>query len=172
MTSEAMQPLDREGLTAKFEEWIEFIGRAHHGSNPRVNDTVAFTPLRKPLAEATVAVLSTAGVHVDDQPAFHTETVAGDHSHRLIPDDADLAALRFSHTHYDTASAEVDANVVFPLDRVHELVEQRRLGAAAPFHVGMMGFNPDPTGVADTLAPEVAQLLVDAEVDVALLVPG
>ena len=119
-----------------------------------------------------MALLSTAGVHLDDQPAFNTATVEGDHGHRIIPDDVDLSRLVFNHTHYDTSSAEQDPNVVMPIDRLHELVEGGRIGSSAPFHIGMMGFNPDPSGVADQLAPAVADLLVEADVDVALLVPG
>ena len=117
-------PLDREGLTEKYEEWVAFIERLHHGSNPRRNDPIPFTPLAKPLSECRMALLSTAGVHLDDQPAFNTATVEGDHGHRIIPDDVDLSRLVFSHTHYDTSSAEQDPNVVMPIDRLHELVER------------------------------------------------
>jgi D-proline reductase (dithiol) PrdB len=84
----------------------------------------------------------------------------------------DLSRLRFTHTHYDTSSAQQDPNVVFPLHRLHELVEQGRIGSSSPVHIGMMGFNPDPTGVADEMAPAVAGILLEAEVDVAILVPG
>ncbi len=36
----------------------------------------------------------------------------------------------------------------------------------------MMGFNPDPGPIQDELGPAVVDVLRDAEVDVALLVPG
>jgi hypothetical protein len=36
----------------------------------------------------------------------------------------------------------------------------------------MMGFNPDPTAVVDNTAPAVAEILLDEEVDVVVLVPG
>ena len=35
-----------------------------------------------------------------------------------------------------------------------------------------MGFNPDPTRIADETAPEVATMLAEAAVDVVLLIPG
>lgn len=167
-----VQPIDRTGLGEKYAEWIEFIEASHHGSNPRVNREVAFTPLDTPLSQSTVALLTTSGAHLDDQDPFNTATVEGDHGHRIIPDDVDLGRLRFSHTHYDTSSAEKDPNVVLPIDRLHELVDRGRVGAVATFHVGMMGFNPDPTGVAEELAPAVVDLLTDVDVDVAILVPG
>lgn len=167
-----LQPIDIEGLQEKYDAWIPFVERSHHGSNPRINETVAFTPLAKPLEESRVALLTTAGAHLADQTPFHVETSAGDHTYRLLPDDLDPSQLRFTHTHYDTASAEEDPNCVLPIDRLHELVERGRIGSASPVHIGMMGFNPDPSPVQDVLAPQVAEILNDAEVDVALIVPG
>ena len=167
-----LQPIDPDGLQEKFDGWIEFVARGHDGSNPRINESRAFTPLEKPLAESRLALLTTAGAHLADQAPFHVETTAGDHTYRLLPDDLDTSRLRFTHTHYDTASASEDPNCVLPIDRLHELVDAGRIGEASPVHVGMMGFNPDPSPVQDVLAPQVVEVLHDAEVDVALVVPG
>ena len=167
-----LEPIDPAGLQEKFDAWIEFVAKGHHGSNPRVNETMAFTPLTKPLAESRMALLTTAGAHLADQEPFHVETTAGDHTFRLLPDDLDTSRLRFTHTHYDTASASDDPNSVLPIDRLHELVDAGRVGEASPVHIGMMGFNPDPSPVQDVLAPQVVEVLHDAEVDVALIVPG
>ena len=73
-----LTPVDTTGLAEAFDDWIEFIATSHHGSNSRVNPGDAFTPLSKPLAESKVALLTTAGAHLDDQEPFHVETVAGD----------------------------------------------------------------------------------------------
>jgi D-proline reductase (dithiol) PrdB len=167
-----MEQLDTTGLGEKYDEWVAFIAKTHHGSNPRRNDPVPFARPTKPLSECRVALLTTAGAHLDDQTPFHVETVAGDPTHRNIPDDVDLGRIRFTHTHYDTSSAEQDPNVVLPIDRLHELVERGRVGAASPVHVGMMGFNPDAAPLVDSLGPSVVDLLTSAEVDVALMVPG
>jgi D-proline reductase (dithiol) PrdB len=164
--------LHLEDHADKFEAWVEFIGKNHHAANHRGVATQEFTPLAQPLADSTVALVSSAGVHLDDQEPFHVETVAGDSTHRIIPDDVDTGRLRFTHTHYDTASAEQDPNVVFPIDRLHEAVEAGRVGAASPVHIGMMGFNPDPSAIADRTAPTVVQTLREAEVDVVVMVPG
>jgi hypothetical protein len=167
-----LTPIDDTGLQDKFDTWLQFISDAHHAANHRFIDAPAFTALTKPLAESRIALLTTAGAHLDDQPAFHVATHAGDQSFRVLPDDLDMSRLRFTHTHYDTAPASEDPNVVFPLDRVHELVEGGRIGSTSPEHFGMMGFNPDPTDVADVLAPAIVERLHGHEVDVALLVPG
>jgi len=164
--------VDPEGQQELFDTWINFVDENHHGSNSRINDDAPFTTLKKPLSESTMALVTTAGAHLDDQTPFHVETTAGDAGYRLIPHDVDQSRLRFTHTHYDTSSAEVDSNVVLPIDRLDEAVSDGRIGAAAPFHFGMMGFNPDPTEIADVSGPAVAELMAEAGVDVAMMVPG
>lgn len=165
-------PIDREALLPAYERWVEFIAANHDGAHHRTNDTPDFTPLRKPLDESRLALVTTAGAHLDTQEPFHVATTAGDAGYRLIPDDVDPARLRFTHTHYDTSSAEKDPNVVLPLDVVHEAVETGRLASASDVHIGMMGFNPDPRALVESTAPEVAGILQDHAVDVVLLVPG
>ena len=164
--------LDPEDFRDQYTKWVQFVADNHHGANNRVNADQAFTPLQKPLAEARVALVTSAGVHLADQEPFHTATIAGDATFRVIPNDVDFSTVRFAHTHYDTASAEQDLNVVLPITRLAELVERGRVGAASPIHIGMMGFNPDPSTIADTTGPEVAAALTDADVDVAIFAPG
>jgi len=166
------RPLDPTEYGAKFDKWIDYITTHHHAANHRGVEGSPFQRLEKPLSDCRVALVGSAGVHLDDQEPFHVETVAGDSSLRVIPDDVDTGRLRFTHTHYDTASAERDANVVFPLDRLHEAAEEGRIGSTCGFHVGLMGFNPDPTGIADDTAPRIVELLAGEDVDVVLLVPG
>lgn len=164
--------LDPAEFDGQLDAWVAKLPAMHDGANHRVNPETSFTPLRRPLNEATVALVSTAGVHLDDQVPFDVSTTAGDPTFRIIPDDVDYTRLRFTHTHYDTAPAKEDFNTVFPLERLHEFVEEGRLGSTSSIHVGLMGFNPDPTKIADEAAPEVAKLLVEAGVDVAVLGPG
>ena len=73
----------------KFHAWVEMLSTLHDGANNRVNAETSFTQLRRPLNQATVALVSTAGVHVDDQVPFDVSSTAGDPSFRLIPDDVD-----------------------------------------------------------------------------------
>jgi D-proline reductase (dithiol) PrdB len=164
--------LDPADFTEQYDRWVEFIAKNHHGSDPRVPETQNFTPLGRPLSESKVALVGSAGVHLDEQEPFHVETVAGDPSYRLLPDDIDPGRLRFTHTHYDTTSAQADSNVVFPLDRLHEAVADGRIGETSSVHIGMMGFNPDPTPIAEETAPAVAEVLNEEGVDVVVMVPG
>jgi D-proline reductase (dithiol) PrdB len=166
------QPLDPSAYADKYDKWIELITHNHQATNPRVVETQEFTRLAKPLSESKVALVGSAGVHLDDQEPFHVETVAGDASYRLLPDDLEPGRLRFTHTHYDTTSAQADPNVVFPIDRLHEAVAEGRIGATSSVHIGMMGFNPNPVPIAEDTAPAVAEVLSNEAVDVVVLVPG
>ncbi len=170
--AEVWTAIDGTALRSEHERWIEFITANHDGANHRTNEVAAFTPLVKPLAESRLALVTTAGAHLDSQEPFHVATTAGDAGFRIIPDDVDPARLRFTHTHYDTSSAEKDPNVVLPLDVLHEAVAAGRLGGSSDVHVGMMGFNPDPSALADSTAPAVAALLKEHGVDAVVLVPG
>lgn len=166
------EPLDPSAYEGKYEKWLELISHNHHASNPLIVETQQFSPLAKPLSESKVALVGSAGVHLDDQTPFHVETVAGDPTYRLLPDDLDPTRLRFTHTHYDTSSAQADPNVVFPIDRLHEAVAEGRIGSTSSVHVGMMGFNPNPVPIAEECAPAITQVLASEGVDVVVLVPG
>lgn len=166
------KPIDPSAYQGKYEKWIELITENHHATNPRVVEVQEFTPLSKPLAEAKVAIVGSAGVHLDDQAPFNVETIAGDPTFRLLPDDLDPSRLRFTHTHYDTSSAVADPNVVFPIERLHEAVGEGRIGSTSSVHIGMMGFNPNPGPIADETAPAVRDVLAGEGVDVVVLVPG
>ncbi len=174
MSSVFGQPrrLDPTEFEGKFDTWIDYITTHHHASNHREVADSSLTPLGKPLAESRLALVCSAGAHLDDQEPFDVETVAGDQSLRIIPDGVDTERLRFTHTHYDTTSAEKDPNVVFPLDRLHEAVASGRIGSTCGIHIGLMGFNPDPTDIADRTAPAIVDHLVGEDVDVVMMVPG
>ncbi len=135
-------PLDPADHAEGYRKWVEYIAHNHHAANPLTVETQQFTPLAKPLAESRVALVSSAGVHLDDQEPFHIATVAGDPSFRVLADDLDPGRLRFTHTHYDTKSAEADPNVVFPIDRLHEAVARRPHRLRLPGARGDDGVQP------------------------------
>jgi D-proline reductase (dithiol) PrdB len=136
-------------------------------------DPVPCAPLRKPLSDATLALVSTAGMVLPEQPPFDDTIRGGDTSWRVIPRDADVATLIESHRSesFDHAGIRADANLGFPLDRLRELARDGVIGALAPRHLSFMGSITAPGRLIKRSAPEAAQLLVDDGVDVALLVP-
>ena len=81
----------------------------------------------KPLADSTIALITTAGLHRRDDAPF----AAGAIDYRLIPGDVDFADLVSSHVsvNWDRSALEQDANVVLPLERLRELAAAGEIGA-------------------------------------------
>lgn len=121
----------------------------------------------KPLAECKVAIISTAGLHRREDSPF----VPGAGDYRVIPDDADMNDLVMSHvsTNFDRTGFFQDVNTSFPVDRLHELVDEGVIGSAASRHYSFMGATP-PTAM-EPVARDLAGLLKQDQVDAVLLVP-
>lgn len=76
----------------------------------------------RPVKDAVVALVSTAGVHLESDRPFDMTGPEGDPSFREIPGDVDPRRLTITHKYYDHAAADRDINVVLPLERLRELV--------------------------------------------------
>ncbi|HEU5384036.1 MAG TPA: hypothetical protein VFV38_52240, partial [Ktedonobacteraceae bacterium] len=65
---------------------------------PRPGDPVAqaMTPLRKPLRDCTVALVTTAGLSLPDQPPFDLTNKNGDPSFREFPADISPSLLEMN----------------------------------------------------------------------------
>ena len=123
----------------------------------------------KPLAEARVAIVTTAGLRTDGQ--LHWQ--AGDEGYHVLPGDARDLGLAHLAPNFDRSGYIADPNVVFPVDRLRELEARGRIGSVAERHFSFMGGQPDhqlSTMRLDT-GPAVARLLGEDGVDVVLLTP-
>jgi len=123
---------------------------------------------RRRLSASRVALVTTSGIHRRSDPPFRP----GVAEYRLLPDDLDPAELVMTHmsSNFDRSAFAEDPNVVFPLDRLHELVEEGEVGSAARWHYGFMGAIPNPL-LLEEVGEEVGRLLAGDGVDVALLIP-
>ena len=132
-------------------------------------DVPPWTPLKAPLSECKIALLSTGGVHTIDQEPFHSRD---DTSYREIPRDVAFKDLQVTHFGYLTGDATADPNCVFPLERMRELAADGIIGELADPAYSMMGGIYSSRRVRDQLAPAIVNMLVEREVDVLLLVPA
>src|ERR1700730_6778312 len=85
---------------------------------PRPDNPVITTPLRKPLAECTVALVTTAGLELPSQPPFDTTIKMGDSSFREISSDVALGLLEMHQRSwaFDHRGVLQDRNLALPLD--------------------------------------------------------
>lgn len=132
-----------------------------------------WTALRRPLGECRVALISSAGATLPDQAPFDHDIRGGDPTFRVLPADAPVTSLRDGHRSwaFDHSGVQADPNLGFPLDRLHELARDRRIGEVAPRHLSCMGSLTSTRRLVRETAPAAVQTLVDDGVDLALLVP-
>lgn len=136
-------------------------------------DPVPWTPLRKPLAECRLALVSSAGFVLPTQAPFDESIRGGDPSFRDIPSSADVKMLVDTHRSdaFDHSGLRQDPNVAFPIDRVRELVDSGRIGSVNRRHLSFMGSITAPGRLVRDTVPVAARGFVDDGVDIALLVP-
>lgn len=158
------------GELAEFSLPVRVFLRAYRW---RRIDPVPWAAPRRPLAEARVALVTSAALVLPGQEPFDDAVRGGDTSYRVLPGDLDVSRLRETHRSesFDHAGVRADANLGFPLDRLRELATRGRIGEVAPRHLSFMGSITAPGRLMRRSAPEAARLLVEDEVDVALLVP-
>ncbi len=140
--------------------------QARADSMPRIEPGEWITP--KPLADSTVAIVSTAGLHLRTDAPF----TLGALDYRVVPGDADWADVVLSHvsTNFDRSAFQQDPNISFPMDRLREMADDGEIGGVSPRHYSFMGAMPAPQLFEDT-GTEVGRMLAADGVDVALLVP-
>ena len=128
-----------------------------------------FVRPEKPLKESRLALVTTGGVHLPEQPRFDIDDPAGDCSYREIPTSAD--GLTWTHAYYRPDEGS-DLDAVFPLQALRGLVRDGAIGELSGRHFSFMGAIHDPTPLVEKTALEVAGKLVEDHVDIVLLTPS
>lgn len=136
-------------------------------------DPVPWAPPRKPLSQSRLALVSSAGFVLPDQPHFDGSIRGGDPSFRDIPSKTDPRTLVETHRSesFDHTGLQRDPNVAFPIERVQELAATGRIGSVNHRHLSCMGSITAVGRLIRDTAPPAARLLVEDGVDVAVLVP-
>lgn len=138
-----------------------------------VIDPMPCAKLKRPLNEARIALVTTAGLKMPEQPDFDHSIKMGDTSLREIPNTVDVRTLIESHRSYsfDHSGVQADANLVFPLDRFRELEPQGEVGQLNHRHFSFMGSIVGPRKLIEETAPQVARSLREDGVDAVFLTP-
>ena len=137
---------------------------------------IPWTPLKKPLAETTVALMTSAGINTHDDPPFDMERerhepLWGDPSYRRIPVIATPADIDVNHLHVNTGYIKKDINVVLPINRFQTFEADGTIGALAPTAYSYYGFQMDPGVLVNETMPQVAADMKAEGVEAALLTP-
>lgn len=129
-------------------------------------ETTAFTT-PPPLAEATVAVVTTASLHHPDQDDFEVM----DTGYRVLDGSRRDYVTGHWSPNFDGVGYAADMNTVIPLDRLDELADRGVIGRVADQHLAYAGNQFDLAAVRMDSAPAGAKFLRQQGVDVVLLTP-
>ena len=137
-------------------------------------DQSPWTALTKDLDQCRLALITTGGVHLKSQPPFDMLDPAGDPSYREIPADIPAGELAITHNYYDHSDADKDVNIVFPIERVNDLMRTEDIGSVNARHFAFMGHitGPHLKTLIDETAPRVAAELKKDKVDIVILTPA
>ena len=129
----------------------------------------AFQPLRKPLSESRLGVLSTSGAYVVGQVAYYYKD---DTSIRAIPNDTPTGQIHFSHiTENYLENPRRDPNCIIPIDTLRAAEADGAIGELAPQLFSCMGGVYSQRRVHEEMIPALYEGFRSQAVDVALLVP-
>ncbi len=136
-------------------------------------EDVPIVRLKKPLADCTVALVSTSDVAVREEEGGvqkgHEATLVG--NVYSIPSDTPEDRLYSHSEHYDRNATHLDdVNAYFPITRLHELAVQGKIGrVAARTHGVYTAYSHRKTLTID--APEVLKRCREDGVDAVVLTP-
>lgn len=134
---------------------------------PEFDTTAWVTP--PPLAEATVAICTTAGLRVEGDEGWSPDI---DPSYRLLPSEARNLQLAHWSPNFDRVGIAADLNVAYPADRLDEMAADGVIGAVGSHHVSFVGNQDDTVSkIRLDTGPRAAAELKSKGIDVVLLTP-
>jgi D-proline reductase (dithiol) PrdB len=136
-------------------------------------DPVPWSPLKKPLQDCRLALISSAGLVGADQEPFEKNIRIGDTGIREISSDVHAATLRDAHRSkaFDHSGIRRDPNLAFPADRLREMADAGFIGSLNHRFFSLMGSVTAPDQLTRHTIPPIVSRLVEDQVDIALLIP-
>ena len=151
-------------ITARYDSLGYKPYRWFHADEPP-----AFTPLKKPLAESRVGMISTSGAYAVGQVAYFYKD---DTSIREIPKNTPTDQIHFSHiTENYLVNPRKDPNCIFPIDALREAEQDGTIGELAPSFFSCMGGVYSQRRVREETIPDLRARFQSQAVDTVLLVP-
>ncbi len=150
----------------------ETVNERYPDSMITKDDFVELAKLSKPLSESRLTFVSTAGVQPKGSMPFDTVHPVGDYTFRRVPSNAKPKDLEIHQLKYPTFGAEEDLNVIFPIERLQELTQEKFIGGLTESFYSFIGYNMDGERLENTLAEDIAEAVEAENADVVLLSPA
>jgi hypothetical protein len=127
---------------------------------------IPWTPFKGSLGDATVCIVSSAGVRKKTDPPFNTD---GDSTFRVI--DGAGSDLAYDDSHYDHACADRDINCIFPIDRLAEMKADGTIKGPTAKHFSY-GFSMKLRELRADTFPKLLKEIEAARPDIVVLTGG
>ena len=139
--------------------------------------SIPWTPMRRPLNQTTLALVTSAGISLRTDPPFDMERekrepLWGDRSFRMIPRRTTEKDIDVNHLHINTSYIKQDINVILPLARMAEFEQEGILGRLAPTAYSFYGFQWQNTEFLKEAIEPIARKMKIEEVEAVLLTPA
>jgi D-proline reductase (dithiol) PrdB len=151
----------------------------YSGTTPAPGDDgPVWAPFEQRLAEAQIALLTSAGLSLEGEQApfdgerEKAEPTWGDPTHRVLPAALDGRDLAMMHLHVNSEDVLADSEIALPVGGLAGLVDDGRVGAVAPSHFSVMGYQQAGLEVwRNETAPALVERLRDEGTDGLILAP-
>lgn len=167
------------------EHFIETQAKAYAGAGRFTYDDSPFTPLRAPLTQLRLGLMSSSGHFMDgdDPKPFGMENMSQKEAEAriddflkvepqlsVIPMDSPIEKLRVRHGGYDARGSLADPNVNFPISHLRELQKEGRIGELASDAYSFVGA-ASQLRLLNHAGPEWVKMFQEKKIDALLLVP-
>lgn len=174
--TEAAESLDRDpretGHQLRPGLW-QTINQRYPGSMITKPDYVPLARSSKLLNRSRVTLISSCGVHLKSDRRMDVCHPFGDFTFRRVPSGAKQSDLIIHQLKYPHDDADLDVNVIFPIERLQELEAEGLIGGLTENFFSFIGYNMDPERFEQTVAADIARAVCEVEhADVALLAPA
>jgi D-proline reductase (dithiol) PrdB len=159
-------------LPPSLSAWVQIFIR-----NREFKGTIPWTPMPKPLRQATLALVTSAGISLKTDPPFDMErekreAIWGDRSYRSIPRATTEKEIDVNHLHINTTYIKQDINVMLPLARMAEFEKEGVIGRLASTSYSFYGFQWENTEfLKEAIAPISKKMKLEG-VEAVLLTPA
>ena len=126
-----------------------------------------YTRLRRELKDCRVALVSTSGAYAAGMQPY----TDNDLSYRIIPSELEGRHIQFVSGHFDTSKAGLDANIMFPIDRLRDLAAAGEIREVAEFYVAM-GLTTELRKLKEQVSWDITREVMKARPDVVVLTGG
>jgi D-proline reductase (dithiol) PrdB len=149
------------------------INERYPGSMIEKESFVPLARVKKPLSESKLTLISSCGVHAKSDPPLDVCHPFGDFRFRRVRSNLRHEDLVIHQLKYPHDDADLDINVIFPIERLQELASEGVLGGLTTNFFSFIGYSMDPEKFERTVAKDIAEsVAVEERADAALLAPA